>query len=206
MKPNDLLRDLNADTRGREERGISALHEAVQTTTGFATGLEIEMTHRELIEQMLDALLDDAIESRNPEQQSAITAAKEYLAAPEQLKPTKNHEWMLTNAFYRMYNHGKNDNPVSAQCEVQALGMFLRGDEMSAWKTSVVAPQPSISELPDAERLDFLEHKLFGKKWNGVIDSGSKTYWQIWSGYQHITQVMVGHTFRQAIDAARAAL
>jgi hypothetical protein len=58
----------------------------------------------------------------------------------------------------------------------------------------------------DAERLDFLEHKLFGKKWNGVIDSGSKTYWQIWSGYQHITQAMVGHTFRQAIDAARAAL
>ena len=58
----------------------------------------------------------------------------------------------------------------------------------------------------DAERLDFLEHKLFGKKWNGVIDSGSKTYWQIWSGYQHITHAMVGHTFRQAIDAARAAL
>ena len=58
----------------------------------------------------------------------------------------------------------------------------------------------------DAERLDFLEHNLFGKKWNGVIDSGSKTYWQIWSGYQHITHAMVGHTFRQAIDAARAAL
>jgi hypothetical protein len=60
--------------------------------------------------------------------------------------------------------------------------------------------------LLDAERLDFLEHKLFGKKWNGVIDSGSKTYWQIWSGYLHITHAMVGHTFRQAIDAARAAL
>ena len=52
---------------------------------------------RKLIEQMLEALLDDAIESRNPEQQSAITAAREYLAQPEQSGPCG---WVLREVMF----------------------------------------------------------------------------------------------------------
>ena len=74
----------------------------------------------------------------------------EYLMGnqPVQEPKKKDMEWMLTNAFYRMYNHGKNDNPVSAQCEVQALGMYLRGNDMPAWKTSVVNKPVQPVSLP----------------------------------------------------------
>jgi uncharacterized coiled-coil protein SlyX len=54
----------------------------------------------------------------------------------------------------------------------------------------------------DAKRLDFVEGRLFGKSWNGVIDSGSRTDWRIASDYRHTTQKMVGHTFRDALDNA----
>jgi len=54
----------------------------------------------------------------------------------------------------------------------------------------------------DTKRLDFVESRLFGKSWNGVIDSGSRTYWRIASDHRHITQKMVGHTFRDALDSA----
>jgi hypothetical protein len=60
-----------------------------------------------------------------------------------------------------------------------------------------------IAELEaEAKRLDFVESRLFGKSWNGVIDSGSRTYWRIASDHRHITQKMVGHTFRDALDNA----
>jgi hypothetical protein len=60
-----------------------------------------------------------------------------------------------------------------------------------------------IAELEaDAKRLDFVESRLFGKSWNGVIDSGSRTYWRIASDHRHITQKMVGDTFRDALDNA----
>jgi len=60
-----------------------------------------------------------------------------------------------------------------------------------------------IAELEaDAKRLDFVEGRLFGKSWNGVIDSGSRTDWRIASDYRHTTQKMVGHTFRDALDNA----
>ncbi len=55
----------------------------------------------------------------------------------------------------------------------------------------------------DAERLDLLESTFFAKRWNGVLDSGSRTTWCIVPGYQHSTHSMVGHTFRAAIDAMR---
>lgn len=54
----------------------------------------------------------------------------------------------------------------------------------------------------DAERLDWIEKRLFDKHWNGVIDSGSKTHWRIGEGYRHVMREMIGHTFRTAIDAA----
>jgi hypothetical protein len=60
-----------------------------------------------------------------------------------------------------------------------------------------------IAELEaEAKRLDFVESRLFGKSWNGVIDSGSRTYWRVASDHRHITQKMVGHTFRDALDNA----
>ena len=55
----------------------------------------------------------------------------------------------------------------------------------------------------DAERLEWIESKLFGHKWNGVIDSGSRVNWSIAADFRHTTQRMVGNTFRDAIDAAR---
>jgi hypothetical protein len=54
----------------------------------------------------------------------------------------------------------------------------------------------------DTKRLGFVEVRLFGKSWNGVIDSGSRTDWRIASDHRHITRNMVGHTFRDAIDNA----
>lgn len=57
----------------------------------------------------------------------------------------------------------------------------------------------------DAERLDLLESTFFAKRWNGVLDSGSRTTWCIVPGYQHSTHSMVGHTFRAAIDAMKGA-
>jgi hypothetical protein len=54
----------------------------------------------------------------------------------------------------------------------------------------------------DTKRLGFVEVRLFGKSWNGVIDSGSRTDWRIASDHRHITQKMVGHTFRDALDNA----
>jgi hypothetical protein len=56
--------------------------------------------------------------------------------------------------------------------------------------------------ISDADRLEWLEHRLFEKRWNGVIDGGSRTDWNVWSGHRHTTRDMVGTTFRDAIDNA----
>ena len=55
----------------------------------------------------------------------------------------------------------------------------------------------------DAERLEWIEKRLFVRKWNGVIDGGSRIQWSIAGDFRHTTQRMVGHTFRAAVDAAR---
>jgi hypothetical protein len=80
-----------------------------------------------------------------------------------------------------------------------ALNEFARAIE-----AKVSAPLLArIAELEaDAKRLEFVEVRLFGKSWNGVIDSGSRTDWRIASDYRHTTRKMVGHTFRDAIDNA----
>ena len=54
----------------------------------------------------------------------------------------------------------------------------------------------------DAERLAWLERHLFERKWNGVIDGGSRVDWYIRGDFRHTTRRMVGNTFRDAIDAA----
>ena len=79
-------------------------------------------------------------------------------------------------------------------------------DAWSGFQTGYQAAIAAVKEgdalKVDAERLAWVETWLFGHRWNGVIDSGSATYWSIAPNYRHITQKMVGHTFRDAIDAA----
>lgn len=66
--------------------------------------------------------------------------------------------------------------------------------------------QARVSELEvDAERWVWLEHALFVRRWNGVIDSGSRTDWTIAPDWRHVTAKMVGDDFRAAIDTARKA-
>ena len=66
---------------------------------------------------------------------------------------------------------------------------------------------PAIAEIEkDSERLAWVERRLFDKSWNGVIDGGSRTHWRIAGDIRHTTQKMVGHTFRDAVDAGMAAL
>jgi len=48
------------------------------------------------------------------------------------------NELALSNAFWRMFRHGVDGNRVSAQCEVQALGMFLRGVDIPAWRLPTI--------------------------------------------------------------------
>jgi len=54
----------------------------------------------------------------------------------------------------------------------------------------------------DAERLDLMAQQLFEHKWNGVIDSSSRTHWSLVGPYRHVVAKMEGKTFREAIDAA----
>jgi hypothetical protein len=71
------------------------------------------------------------------------------------------------------------------------------------WNSRMFELEQKVAELEaDAKRLEFVEVRLFGKSWNGVIDSGSRTDWRIASDYRHTTQKMVGHTFRDALDNA----
>ena len=51
-------------------------------------------------------------------------------------------------------------------------------------------------------RLAWIEQKLFVSRWNGVIDSGAQTTWQIAPDWRHTVAKMVGHKFGEAIDAA----
>ena len=55
----------------------------------------------------------------------------------------------------------------------------------------------------DAERLEWIEKRLFVRKWNGVIDGGSRIQWSIAGDFRHTTQRMIGNTFRAAVDEAR---
>ncbi|MBA3588224.1 hypothetical protein [Methylibium sp.] len=65
-----------------------------------------------------------------------------------------------------------------------------------------LTPAQAVALRKDAERLSWLERHLFCKSWNGVIDGGSRTDWRVVGDFRHTTQKMVGHTFREAIDAA----
>lgn len=55
----------------------------------------------------------------------------------------------------------------------------------------------------DAERLEWVSVNLMSSKWNGIVDSGSKTQWFIRGDYRYTMQQLIGHDLRSAIDAAR---
>jgi hypothetical protein len=62
--------------------------------------------------------------------------------------------------------------------------------------------------VEDAERLDWIERKLFTQKWNGVVGAGCATQWSIAPDYRHTVQYIktddIEIDFRAAIDAAIA--
>ena len=80
---------------------------------------------------------------------------------------------------------------------------WMKANAPSGWIDDLRIERDALKA--DAKRLDLLESTFFAKRWNGVIDSGSRTTWYIVPGYQHSTNQMVGHTFRAAIDAMKGA-
>lgn len=83
------------------------------------------------------------------------------------------------------------------------------GNEREGYETAIAAGYENdalrtrLAEVEkDAARLNWIQRHLFVHKWNGVIDSGSQTRWDIWGGYRHITATMIGNTFGEAIDNA----
>jgi hypothetical protein len=75
----------------------------------------------------------------------------------------------------------------------------------------IEAAQAEVARLrEDAERLEWIEQKLFVQKWNGVVGSDCSTHWGIAPDYRHTVHNMkngdIKPDFRAAIDAARAAL
>lgn len=57
----------------------------------------------------------------------------------------------------------------------------------------------------DTARIDWIEQQLFGHRWDGVVGSGSRTYWTIQPGWRHVVKNMEGVSFREAIDKAMLA-
>jgi hypothetical protein len=55
----------------------------------------------------------------------------------------------------------------------------------------------SVADAQDA----WLE-KLFVRKWNGVIDSGSRFNWELRGDWRHYIKNMEGETFARAIESA----
>lgn len=98
------------------------------------------------------------------------------------------------------------DPDMRAICE--ALGFDPTNHHNAAkcpYCRPAATPQPVAAEwVTDAQRLDWLARNLFEYKWNGVIDSGSRTNWFVRGDYRHTMQKMNGTTLREAIDAAMA--
>lgn len=112
--------------------------------------------------------------------------------------------------------HHGIEYPAYTASQMQAAfdaGRASRDAEVEDWKRGSDAEASEVDRLTkevealraDAERLDWIELALFGHSWNGVMGSGSKTNWRVWDGYRHVAAKMIGNTFREAIDAARAA-
>ena len=95
---------------------------------------------------------------------------------------------------------------AESQAEVEALR-----DSCAAKADRIDRLGETVERLrEDAQRLDWIEQKLFTQKWNGVVGSDCSTHWGIAPDYRHTVHHMkngdIKHDFRAAIDAARAAL
>ena len=65
----------------------------------------------------------------------------------------------------------------------------------------------AVAEL-DSKRLEWIKAQFFTSHWNGVVDSGSRTTWQVAGNYRHTAFKMTTSDFepdfRAAITAAIA--
>lgn len=127
-----------------------------------------------------------------------LSALKQELQALREQKPYEI-EWPV-------YHHqgmgcGLEDRNITDRYEAMRYGW----DEAIQYLAQILPENIYAAPMPareDSARLEWLEKKLFERNWNGVIDSGSRYHWSLWSGYRHIVQYMQGITFREAIDTA----
>lgn len=133
---------------------------------------------------------------------AAIAELREAIAAPE---PERVAWESTTEAYTKYVTQSRYDNfrpetqrwykPICQKCTAPPDAEALRKE------LEQVRGERDAME----KRLNWIRRNLFGHKWNGLVDSGSQTKWDIWSGYRHETAKMIGNTFQDAIDAAIAA-
>jgi hypothetical protein len=62
--------------------------------------------------------------------------------------------------------------------------------------------EPPLYTQSVADAQDAWLEKLFVRKWNGVIDSGSRFNWEMRGDWRHYIKNMEGETFARAIESA----
>lgn len=94
--------------------------------------------------------------------EAAIATLRRILEAPAL------SEWKLANAMWNMYGHGEARNTASAQHEVQALSVLLRG-----------APKENAQPQGEREAFEAWAVRTHGKHTLSDPDAGS-----MWSAWQ----------------------
>lgn len=85
-------------------------------------------------------------ESGNPAWDKHIAEVQRIAAIPhmqpagEAVAVAGSRLHQLWCAMYRMFNHGRDNNTVSAQCEVQLLREFLAGRDVAVWNHPIPTP------------------------------------------------------------------
>ena len=112
------------------------------------------------------------------------------------------------------FTFGSADHPQYGTSHVAIRGALTAKDGIDIIALRL-EPLPTVVELErrikeleaerdalraDAERVDWLK-KLFSHHWDGTI--GRPRSWSIVGHWRHVVHLMRGHSFREAIDAAR---
>ena len=78
-------------------------------------------------------------------------------------------------------------------------------DALTRSKVIALLARLDAAEL-DSKRLEWIKAQFFTSHWNGVVDSGSRTTWQVAGYYRHAALKMTTNglepDFRAGIDAA----